>query len=89
MHSLTKRSVRVLQTDPVEPGNNSDSNKFQGDNTVPSHECFFLRDICLTGGNFPDPKKVLAVVNHRIDRIPFIAPFFAGSYIHQYGHTAG
>jgi hypothetical protein len=65
-----KRSVPVPQTHPVEPANNADSNRSQGDNTVPSHECFFLRDICLTGENFPDPKMALVVVNYRIDRIP-------------------
>jgi hypothetical protein len=88
MHSLTKRFVRVLQTHQVEPENNSDSDRLQGDNMVPSYECFFLRDIYWTGENFPDPKKALVEVNHRTDRIPFIAPF-AASYIHQYVHTAG
>jgi hypothetical protein len=79
----------VSQTHPVEPANNAGSNISQGDNMVPSDECFFLRDTCSTGENFPDSRMALGVVTHRIDRIPFFTPFFAGSYIHQYGHTAG
>jgi hypothetical protein len=65
-----KRSVPVPQTHPVEPANNADNSRPQGDNTVPSHEYFFLKDTRLIGENFPDPKMALVAVTHRIDRIP-------------------